>query len=190
LRAQIIRERLRLRKKSFKRRLFDRFRGRTFISRVEIIVEKRTEIDLVKGIGGAGLRHFRRFRRRFAFRKTDCRGGQFGWLFDFYIGCFEEFLIRRFGAAFRLEQWLQFLGRDFFVRVEPLLKYGVVDHLLIDHLLQLKPVELKNRDHLNEARREDLLLRDFQLQPGGQHAHRAIIKVIVDFNPRTCKNKY
>jgi len=40
------------------------------------------------------------------------------------------------------------------------LQHRILDDLLGDHLLQLQPVELEHGDHLNETRREYLLLLD------------------------------
>src|SRR5205823_14997469 len=48
LRAQVIRECLRLGKEGLKRWLLDRFCRRTAIARIEVIVEERTEVDLVE----------------------------------------------------------------------------------------------------------------------------------------------
>src|SRR6202021_2284603 len=52
LRAKIIAQRDRGGKKSLERRLFDRLGSRTLVSRVEVVVEKGAEIDLVERIGG------------------------------------------------------------------------------------------------------------------------------------------
>ena len=36
----------------------------------------------------------------------------------------------------------------------------ILDDLLGDHLLQFQPVKLEDRDHLDQARGQNLLLRD------------------------------
>src|SRR6266566_449444 len=46
-------------------------------------------------------------------------------------------------------------------RVFELFQYWILDHFLINHVLQLKLIERKDADHLHEAGREDLPLRDF-----------------------------
>src|SRR5438094_109855 len=46
-----------------------------------------------------------------------------------------------------------------------LLEHGVGNHLLIDHLAQLELVEREHADHLDEPRRQDLLLRHPEVQP-------------------------
>ena len=61
---------------------------------------------------------------------------------------------------------MKFLGCDFFALFERFFEHRIFDDLLIDHFLQLKPVELKHRDHLYEPRSQNLLLRDLQLQSG------------------------
>src|SRR6185437_4157422 len=45
-----------------------------------------------------------------------------------------------------------------------LLQDRVLHDLGIDHVLELKLVERKHADHLHQARRQDLLLRDLQVQ--------------------------
>jgi hypothetical protein len=44
------------------------------------------------------------------------------------------------------------------------LQYGILDHLRVDHVLQLKLVEHKHTDHLHQARRQYLPLRDLQIE--------------------------
>src|SRR3954452_13759180 len=59
LTLQVIAQGHRRGQKGFERRLLNRFRGRTFKSGVEVIVEKTAEVDLVEGI----CLRFRRLRR-------------------------------------------------------------------------------------------------------------------------------
>ena len=59
------------------------------------------------------------------------------------------------------QQRLELFRRNLIFRVERLFQNRIVDDLLIDHLLQLKPVQVKYGHHLNQSRRQDLLLRDF-----------------------------
>ncbi len=47
-----------------------------------------------------------------------------------------------------------------------LLQNRILHHLGGDHVAQLKLVEREHADHLHEARREDLPLRDFQMELG------------------------
>ena len=104
-----------------------------------------------KGIGIA--RHFRRIAVEF-----DIRGIQ-------------QRLIGGVRGPLRFEQRLQFFRRDLLALLKRLFEDRVLDDLLVDHLLQFKAVELKDRDHLDQARRQNLLLRDFQLQSGRKHTH-------------------
>ena len=45
-------------------------------------------------------------------------------------------------------------------RVFEFLQHGILDHLAIDHVLEFKLVEREDRDHLHQARGEDLALRE------------------------------
>ena len=42
----------------------------------------------------------------------------------------------------------------------------ILDHLRVDHVLELKLVEREDRDHLHQARGQDLALRELQVQFG------------------------
>ena len=53
----------------------------------------------------------------------------------------------------------------------------VLNHLGIDHLLQLELVERKNAHHLHQTRSQDLALRDFQAHSGLEQRH------VWDFSP-------
>ena len=60
-----------------------------------------------------------------------------------------------------LQQRQQFLRRDLFAGLfGGLFQNRILDDLLGDHLLQFQPVELKDGDHLHQARGQNLLLRD------------------------------
>ena len=49
-------------------------------------------------------------------------------------------------------------------RLFNLLEYGILDHLPVDHFLELKLVERKHRNHLHQPRRKDLPLGNFDVQ--------------------------
>ncbi len=53
-----------------------------------------------------------------------------------------------------------FLGQ-FFDAVSGLFENRILGDFLRNHFLQLEPVQLQNRDHLDQARRQNLFLRDF-----------------------------
>ncbi len=57
------------------------------------------------------------------------------------------------------------------------LKDRVLDHLGVDHVLELKLVEREHRDHLHEARRKDLPLRKLYVQFVLKKNHDLIKKI-------------
>ena len=130
LRAQVIAQGDRRGKEGLEGRLFDRFRGRALIAGIQVVVEKRAEIDLVERIGGR-----RRFERVVASRRRasgpGSRGGGFlGVREEIAVdGHVSRIAIQRVGfvqyggfqnlpgrpgrlSGFRLEQRQQFLRRD------------------------------------------------------------------------------
>jgi hypothetical protein len=90
------------------------------------------------------------------------------------IGGFENGLIGRLREPLRLEQLLHFLRAQLLGQIfRRFFEHGVFRDFLRDHIPQLEPVQLQNRNHLDQPRREDLLLRDFYLQSRRQQAHLA-----------------
>ena len=176
-------------KKRFEGRFFNRFRCRTFVARVQIIVEEGAEIDFVEWIfvgflcrdfGLGGGRCCGWFRRRFdgsrrgtvevkpgirfrAIRRNSRLGGCRS------IHCFENGLIRRLRGTLRFEDCLDLFGRQLLHAVERFLEHRILGDFLRNHVLQLQAIELKDRHHLDESGRQDLLLRDSQLQSGRKH---------------------
>jgi len=70
-------------------------------------------------------------------------------------------LIGRLGHALGFEKLLDFLGAELLAGlVGGFLQDGVLGDLLGDHLPQFEPVQLQNRNHLDQPRGQDLLLRD------------------------------
>src|SRR5712672_1536294 len=78
------------------------------------------------------------------------KGIRFGLLRDLFGFCLEK----GFVAVVVGLRWLFAL----------LFQDRVGNHLLVDHLAQLKPIEREHADHLNEARSQNLLLRNLQIQ--------------------------
>src|SRR5438309_2670349 len=58
-------------------------------------------------------------------------------------------------------------------RVFELLQHRILNHLRIDHVLQLKLVERKNRDHLHQARGKNLALRELYVKPVLKKNHKS-----------------
>ena len=50
-------------------------------------------------------------------------------------------------------------------------QHRVFDHFLVDHLTQFETIQRENAHHLNQARREDLLLRDPEVKFWRQPVH-------------------
>ena len=62
---------------------------------------------------------------------------------------------------------------------------GVLHHLGSDHVLELKLVEREDADHLHQSRREDLPLRDLQIQSWLKEHHKFVVGLwsLVAINP-------
>ena len=58
------------------------------------------------------------------------------------------------------QQRLEFLGTYLFPVVGGFFQDWIFHHLLVQHFLQLQPVQLEDRDHLDQTGGKDLLLRD------------------------------
>ena len=102
------------------------------VAGIEIVLEKRAEVDLFKGI--------------FLF------GGGDGILFS-----------GRSGGALAVFLFLA----DFVQQgngILKLLKYRVLHHLSVDHVLQLKLIEREDRNHLHQAWGQDLALRQLNAE--------------------------
>ena len=83
----------------------------------------------------------------------------------------ENGLIGRLRGPLRFEDGLHFFGRQLLDAVDRFFQNRILGDLLRDHVLQLQAVQLKDRHHLDESGRQDLLLRDLQLQSGRKHRH-------------------
>ena len=82
-----------------------------------------------------------------------------------HITLAQELPVGSVNDRFGFEQRQELLRSNFIARfLGGLFQHRVLDDLLSDHLLQLHPIELKDRDHLNKAGGQNLLLRDLQLQ--------------------------
>ena len=88
-------------------------------------------------------------------------------------------LVERIGYWF-LRNFLRFFFEEGLVTVivrlgglfALLFENWVGDHFLVDHLAQLEAVQGQHADHLNEARRENLLLRHFEVEFESLPGHR------------------
>ncbi len=189
LRMQMIGQRDGRGKKGLKRRLLDRLRCRALVAGIQIIVEKGSEIDLVERIFFGFLlgdlafgraeaprrRPARQARHRIELRSRSrrCLGNSRGdlRLRARAVHRLENHLIGWLGDALGLENRLHFFRRQLLDAVHRFFENRILGDLLRDHVLQLQPVQLKDRHHLDQAGCEDLLLRDFQLQSGRKHRH-------------------
>ena len=181
--VQMIAERYRRGKKCLERRLFDILRSRALVAGVQIFVEIGAEIDLVERIGGGfGFDDLGRLGSRCGFDDGRLRiadGGGFDLravgLLAIAVrrpgGDFQNGLIRRFRQPLGFEQRLQLLRRQLLAAVGRFLQDRVLSDLGRDHLLQLQPVQLEQADHLDQPRRQDLLLLDPDLQPWRKRTH-------------------
>ena len=77
----------------------------------------------------------------------------------------------RIGHALAFQQRLYFCRCEFFAGLRRFFKNGVLCDFVDDHVFQLQAVELQDRDHLNQARREYLLLVNSQVQPLRKRTH-------------------
>ena len=77
--------------------------------------------------------------------------------------------------ALSLKQSLNFFLRDLVAGFKAFLEHRILRHLRIDHVLQFQPIKLEDRDHLNQTRGKDLLLRNPQLQSGREQTHLGFI---------------
>ena len=143
LRMQVVGERHRRRKERFERRLFHRLGGRALIPGVEVLVEKRSEIDLVEGVGRGGLLHdfgdaigghhtVGTLRKQAGVQ----RGIRYtGFERTLRQARLEHLRVGRIGHPLRLQQGPQFLGRHFVAGLfRRFLEHRVLDDLLVDHL--------------------------------------------------------
>src|SRR5204863_4632740 len=86
--------------------------------------------------------------------------------FTYAIGAVQYLLVGRLIHPIGLELRQHFLGRNFLSAIfSGFFQDWIVDDLLVDHLLQFQTVQLQHRHHLDQAWGEDLLLRDFELEP-------------------------
>ena len=193
LRLQMVGKSYRGGEKRFKRRLLDGFRRRALIAGIQIIVEERAEVDFVErilvraGLGCLGRLNY----RRSCHTVHECfEGDRFGLIHGHNLrhfaravcfgGCsiaerIEKGLVRGVGNALVFKQRLDFLGGQFLAPVRRFLQHRVLRDLLNDHVLQLEAIELQDRDHLDQARGQNLLLRDLELQPLRKHLFDSMI---------------
>ncbi len=183
------------RQESFKRRLFNRFGGGALVAWIQVIIEKRAEVDFVEWISR---------RWRFLGSRRGCVEGlwslhavdykfqrpvrldrDFTWHlgrqpirngFTHAICTVQNLLVGRLIHPIGLELRQHFLGGNFVSAVfGGFFQDRIVDDLLVDHLLQFQTVQLQHRHHLDQAWREDLLLRDLQLESWRKQAHCCLL---------------
>ena len=133
---QVVAQVSRLRQEVLERRLLDLFHfPRAAITGIQIVLEERAKIDLFERI-----LLLIRDGRRTLFR-GGCLGGQ---PVAFFLLASD--IIEQRNGVFQLFQ------------------HRVLDHLGIDHVLELELVEREHRHHLHETRRQNLPLRQLDVQ--------------------------
>jgi hypothetical protein len=162
---QMVRERLRLREKILERWFFENFSFTRPGSAVVQILIEALEIDVRIGIVNRRLRLGRRrrldrgFCRRFGL--ADAMVAGCGLRQSLILGIGVVRFCGRISSLFRPFLAQFHFGRRTLDDLSAFFKHGILNKLLLNHLGQFEFVQSQQTHHLNESRREYLLLGQF-----------------------------